>query len=349
MKLLHLITFLSVCSTAVAQVNKPFVVKGQIDTVPFAAYEACYYVRFDSLVIEPLILDQNSEFKLIGAIPEPTLVEIRYYKSEKERESAYLFWIEPYKEMDFHGKARSMGSKADRAYTLTNSETDRLQQRYSALRTALKKLDVHQQDARSKQFIRENIATYYALELLWYMLMKTDVDYDFLDEMMAILPSDLKNTNLAHDIRRKRNLVTGAQLPDIDQPDAEGRIYKISDYRGKYLLVDFWASWCVPCRTENPMLVKLYKQYQNQGFEILGISLDEDKHKWLQAVLDDGLLWKQVSDLKGFRGNKAGYELLVQGIPDNFLLDPEGRIIARGLRGEQIELFLKNIFERDLH
>ncbi|WP_412465968.1 redoxin domain-containing protein [Pedobacter sp. KLB.chiD] len=138
----------------------------------------------------------------------------------------------------------------------------------------------------------------------------------------------------------------GVEAQDFTQPDVDGKMVKLSDYRGKYVLVDFWASWCAPCRRENPNLVKVYEQYKSKGFEILGVSLDKaaDKAKWIKAIADDKLAWKQVGDLKGWE-NEAAAKYEVKAIPMNFLIDPNGKIIAKYLRGEVLENKLKEIFE----
>ena len=127
------------------------------------------------------------------------------------------------------------------------------------------------------------------------------------------------------------------ETKDFEQQSADGKTIKVSDFRGKYLLLDFWASWCGPCRAENPRLVKAYHQYKDQGFEILGISLDnpDQRQAWLGAIETDGLTWPQVSDLRGAK-NKGAVLYGVNKIPANFLLDPEGRIVAHDLRGQAL-------------
>ena len=123
----------------------------------------------------------------------------------------------------------------------------------------------------------------------------------------------------------------GSQAPDFTMNDTEGKPFKLSQLKGKYVLVDFWASWCAPCRGENPNIVAAYNQYKDKNFAILGVSLDDNKDKWLQAIKADKLEWKQVSDLKGWENatvSMYGYD----GIPYNVLLDPQGKIIATSLR-----------------
>jgi thiol-disulfide isomerase/thioredoxin len=137
----------------------------------------------------------------------------------------------------------------------------------------------------------------------------------------------------------------GATAMDFTQTDTLGKPVSLSAFRGRYVLVDFWASWCGPCRAENPTVVSAYAKYHPKGFDILSVSLDRsgDKDKWLKAIHTDGLTWTHVSDLQ-FWQNAVAVEYGVGSIPQNFLIDPQGKIIAKGLRGEDLEKKLGEIF-----
>jgi peroxiredoxin len=135
----------------------------------------------------------------------------------------------------------------------------------------------------------------------------------------------------------------GRPAIEFTQPDSSGKSIALSSFRGKYVLVDFWASWCGPCRAENPNVVKAYHQYKSKGFDILGVSLDTDKDAWLKAVKKDNLSWTEVSDLKAWN-NAASLAYRVKGIPFNVLLDKNGVIIAKNLRGIVLQNKLKEIF-----
>ncbi|MEN5194553.1 TlpA disulfide reductase family protein [Sphingobacterium faecium] len=169
------------------------------------------------------------------------------------------------------------------------------------------------------------------------------------EEVFLTLDPSLQNSVLGKDLAKRIALLKktseGIEAQDFTQPDIDGKPVKLSDYRGKYVLIDFWASWCAPCRRENPNLVKSYAKYQKEGFEILGVSMDKaaDKAKWLKAIQDDGLTWKQVGDLKGWE-NEAGMMYEVKAIPMNFLVDPNGKIIAKYLRGDELDKKLAEIF-----
>lgn len=136
----------------------------------------------------------------------------------------------------------------------------------------------------------------------------------------------------------------GSHAPEITLPDTAGKIVKLSSFKGKYVLVDFWASWCAPCRAENPAVLKAYGKYRSKGFEILGVSLDKEsaKSSWIKAIHDDKLTWTQVSDLK-YWNSAVAETYSVRAIPQNFLLDPSGKIIAKNLRGEELEKKLGEI------
>lgn len=136
-----------------------------------------------------------------------------------------------------------------------------------------------------------------------------------------------------------RSVQVGQLAPDFTMPTLDGKTIKLSSLRGKYVMIDFWASWCVPCRHENPNVVKAYNKYKAKNFTILGISLDKDPVAWKQAVDQDGLTWTHASELKDFEGPTVrAYQ--VEAIPANFILDPAGKIIARNLRGEELDSFL---------
>lgn len=138
----------------------------------------------------------------------------------------------------------------------------------------------------------------------------------------------------------------GSKAKDFTQNDLNGKPVSLSSFKGKYVLVDFWASWCAPCRAENPTVVKAFNTYKDKGFAILGVSLDAQntKQAWIDAIAKDGLVWTQVSDLKSFN-NEAAVLYGVKAIPQNFLIDPNGVIVAKNLRGNALEEKLAIIFK----
>lgn len=138
------------------------------------------------------------------------------------------------------------------------------------------------------------------------------------------------------------NSSVGKKAPSITQFDLEGSPYALSDLQGQYVLVDFWASWCPPCREENPKLVALYEEFKSKNFEILGISFDSEFENWAKAVKDDNLTWKHISDLQGWN-NYASLIYGVKAIPQNILVDPQGIIIGRNLHGDALRAKLMEV------
>lgn len=174
--------------------------------------------------------------------------------------------------------------------------------------------------------------------------LRYDSDYDKLSKAIEGYPEKYHtNVLYTNTVERKDNLKNvqlGSVAPNFSAPNPDGEMVSVEDFRGKYLLIDFWASWCGPCRQENPNLIKTYNDFHDKGFEILGVSYDMPgkREDWLQAIKDDGLVWSQVSNLKGWEDPTTKL-YVISGIPSPFLLDPEGKIVAKGdeLRGSGLE------------
>lgn len=144
-------------------------------------------------------------------------------------------------------------------------------------------------------------------------------------------------------VERMKTLAIGSVAPEIALPNPDGKVIPLSSLRGQYVLVDFWAKWCGPCRKENPNIVRAYQKYKDKGFTVYGVSLDRTREDWLQGIREDGLTWTHVSDLK-FWQSEAARTYNINAIPFSLLLDPNGIIIAKNLRGEALDRKLNEIF-----
>jgi thiol-disulfide isomerase/thioredoxin len=167
---------------------------------------------------------------------------------------------------------------------------------------------------------------------------------DIADRLGKARPTHPQVQQFVNNLQRLQGVNEGAMAPEINLATPAGPTLALSSLRGKYVLIDFWASWCGPCRRENPNVVKTYATYKDKGFEIFGVSLDQNREAWLKAIETDKLVWKHVSDLQYW--NSAGAQAYqVNSIPQTFLVDPTGRIIAKGLRGAALDNYLAKLFE----
>ena len=191
----------------------------------------------------------------------------------------------------------------------------------------------------SEAFVRKN-PTSFVTPLAVIRLYQATEDGVKAEQLYNLMPDAVKNSPWGayanSQIQESKINPLGSLVSDFAEPDTSGIPVNISSYRGKYVLVDFWASWCRPCRQENPNLVAAYNKYKGKNFTVLGISLDQAKPAWIDAIKMDNLNWKHISDLKGW-GNAVAGMFHISSIPQNLLLDPSGRIIGKNLRGSKLD------------
>ncbi|WP_316794418.1 TlpA disulfide reductase family protein [Pedobacter frigoris] len=198
--------------------------------------------------------------------------------------------------------------------------------------------------AKILEFAGKNPNSYFAMHSLpeANYRNKPEVILEVFNKMSEKLRLSYDGQSLYKLLNADKVTALGSVAPNFTQKDPNGKAVSLSDYKGKYVLVEFWASWCSPCRAESPNLLKQYAAYKDKGFEILGVSVDSDKAKWLEAIKKDGLTWTQVSDLKGWE-SEARKVYGISGVPANFLISPDGKIIGAHLMGEVLNKKLNEL------
>lgn len=349
------------CSPAA---KNEFTITGTVDSV----FNGFVYLQ--KRVDAPLITIDSAQitdgkFTLKGTVDYPEV----YYLTIPATKSSVPFFVEPTeitvnintKEIN---ETKITGSKTQTAYDRYLDQVDqynaRIRESYQMYNAAVEVGDPvkaryydsltnsidKQREQFSKKYVLENTKSFISP----YIIYRNSWSYD-----MEELGKSLSNfdTALSHSLYTgflndhlailKRTSVGQMYVP-FSMQDSSGMIVSVSNLIGQnFLLVDFWASWCAPCRQENPNLVVLYNQFHDKGFDIIGVSFDSNRERWLGAIKDDSLTWNHVSDLLGWE-NKVGKLYGIRSIPSNVLLNPSGLIIAKNLRGEDLRKKLEELF-----
>jgi thiol-disulfide isomerase/thioredoxin len=323
----------------------------------------------------------NGSYKFSGKIDEASMSRLRVKYAETEpgkkipmanRRDMATIYIQPGKisviSVDSFSNVKVKGSVAHTEYTklmaqikpyddkvaplyLLYSQFSRAKDKNAAdkVEAVIDSLDELKKEDVYAAYVKKNPTSPLAMFAL-QQYAGWDIKADKVEPLYNALSESNKNLPSAIDFKENLEIAKktgiGQFAMDFTQNDTAGIPVSLSSLKGRYLLIDFWASWCGPCRAENPNLVKVFDKYKGKGFHILGVSLDRpgQKDKWMKAIYDDKLDWTQVSDLQ-FWNNEVAKQYGIKAIPQNLLLDPEGKIIAKNIRGEELELKVAEAIE----
>jgi peroxiredoxin len=358
-KLFTILILLPVLAFAQNTQPKEFVVNGKVTGLADGEVKIASSQEDHAVLVTGS--SKDGSFSLKGSIPEPGL----YFLVLGEQQPQYIYLensditvngsIDNLKNLKIEGSKSHLdfmefnrifnpmigelnGIAAEIQKEMNEKKRDLLIKRYDSVVLAVNK--------EVTNFVSAKRSSYVSPFLLW-VTAKLDDNPAIMEERYNMLDENIRKTQIGKSLAEYIDFMkvgsVGTYAPDFSQNDVNGKAVTLSSFKGKYVLVDFWASWCRPCRAENPNVVKVYNKFKDKNFTILGVSLDAKKDAWVRAIQSDKLAWNHVSDLQEWR-NSAAQLYHVQSIPGNFLIDPDGKIIAKDLRGEDLEKKLCEVF-----
>ncbi|MGZ3756593.1 MAG: redoxin domain-containing protein [Mucilaginibacter sp.] len=345
-----------------------YLIKGHIEGMTFGEVSLTYPSATGEVVDSVKVTNGNFVFK--GSLKEPLMMALKIAGSKTQ-----LYFFGENADIRITAKKDSLYKGIVTGSTIQNEWKSYLKD-YSVITAyagtyyhkvdSVNKLFKSKPDSAAKQFLKGENAKLLALDLKMHekffganshsvvcaYVINTHFtpyfQFDQARELFALLAPDVKKSYYGKQVQESLEIEKRSGIgakPNFTMTDINGRPVSLTSFRGKYVLVDFWASWCAPCRRENPNVLANYKKYHEMGFEVLGVSLDSKKEPWLKAIQMDGLPWTHVSDLKGWQ-NAAAVEFGVKVVPTNFLLDKDGKVIAKNIREEGLGKELKSIFNK---